>query len=82
LEGLNLPADRKAAQSAMPGLDLKDAIAVETAIARLNDEYRQAGKTITDVETTQRRYTVQLNEAQNAATVASSKVKTLSERVE
>ena len=82
LEGLNLPADRKAAQSAIPGLDLKDAIAVETAIARLNEEYRQAGKTITDVETTQRRYTVQLNEAQNAVTVTSSKVKTLSERVE
>lgn len=74
LEGLNLPADRKAAQEAMPGLDLKSADAVAAAIAQLNSEYTQASKAVTDAESTQRKYVKQLGEATNAATVARSKV--------
>jgi hypothetical protein len=38
-------------------LNLKDAEAVNAAISRLNEEYSQMGKTITDVENTQRKYT-------------------------
>ena len=78
LDGLNLPADRAAAQAAVPGLDLKNIQAVETELTRLNDQYREASKTVTDAEATQRRYGQQLTAAQNAATVASSKITTLS----
>ena len=77
LEGLNLPGDRKAAVAAVPGLNPSDAQAVADAIARLNDEYRQASKTVTDTEATQRRYNSQLNDANNAAGVASGKVTAL-----
>lgn len=81
LDGLNLPADRAAAQAAVPGLDLKNIQAVETELTRLNDQYREASKTVTDAEATQRRYGQQLTAAQNAATVASSKITTLSSTV-
>ena len=85
LAGMNLPADRKAAAAAAAdprGLDiqsvnLKDAASVQSTIDRLTEAYRQAGKTITDVEATQRRYNSQLNDANNAAGVASGKVTTL-----
>jgi hypothetical protein len=50
LKGLNLPGDRRAAVAAVPGLNPSDAQAVADAIARLNDEYRQANKTVTDTE--------------------------------
>jgi chromosome segregation ATPase len=82
LAGLNLPADRKAAALAAPDLDLKNAEAVAATIARLNEEYSQVSKTITDVESTQRRYIKQLNEANNAETVASAKVDSLNSSVE
>ena len=78
LEGLNLPADRKAAQGAMPvGMDLKSAGDVEAAIAQLTAQYAQASKAVTDAEATQRRYTKQLHEASNGATVAQAKVNNL-----
>lgn len=78
LDGLNLPADRAAAQAAVPGLDLKNAQAMEAELARLNDQYREASKAVTDAEATQRRYGQSLATAQNAATLASSKITTLS----
>ena len=81
LEGLNLPGDRKAAVAAMPDLNPSDTQAVADAIARLNDEYRQASKTVTDTEATQRRYNSQLTDANNAAQLASGKVTTLTSTV-
>jgi hypothetical protein len=77
LAGLNLPADRMAAKQAAPGLDLGNAQAVADEITRLGDAYSQASKAVTDAESTQRRYSKQLNEANNAAAVASSKVTAL-----
>ena len=74
---MNLPADRKAAQAAVPGLDLKDAQAIQTEIARLGEEYRVASKAVTDAESTQRNYGKQLREASNAALVAKNKVSDL-----
>ena len=84
VEGLNLPKDRVAAQGVANGLgiDLKDTKAVEATLARLNDQYREASKVVTDAEATQRRYSTQLNEAQNAATVASGKVGALETSVQ
>lgn len=77
LAGMNLPADRKAAQAAVPGLDLKDAQAIQAEIARLGEEYRIASKAVTDAESTQRNYGKQLREASNAALVAKNKVSDL-----
>ena len=84
VEGLNLPKDRAAAQGVANGLgiDLKDTKAVEATLTRLNDQYREASKVVTDAEATQRRYSTQLNEAQNAATVASGKVGALETSVQ
>ena len=78
LEGLNLPADRKAAQAAMPeGLDLKSTKDVEFAIAQLTAQYAQASKVVTDAESIQRKYTKELSNASNNATVAQAKVNDL-----
>lgn len=82
LKGLNLPADRKAASIAAPDVDLKSAQEVEAAIARLTAEYGQASKAVTDAEATQRKYTKQLSESTNGATVAESKVTALKEEVD
>ena len=84
VEGLNLPKDRAAAQGVAQGLgiDLKDTKAVEATLTRLNNQYREVSKVVTDAEATQRRYSTQLNEAQNAATVASGKVNALETSVQ
>lgn len=82
LAGLNLPADRNAAKKVVaPGFDLGNTQAVADEIARLTAEYTTASKAVTDAESTQRRYSKQLNEATNAATVASGKVTTLKQSV-
>lgn len=81
LVGLNLPADRMAAKKVAPRLDLGNAQAVADEITRLGDAYSQASKAVTDAESTQRRYSKQLNEANNAAAVASSKVTALQQSV-
>jgi hypothetical protein len=47
---MNLPADRRAAASLMPELDLKDAKAVEQAIQDLKDKYVEKSKAVTDAE--------------------------------
>jgi hypothetical protein len=78
LDGLNLPADRNAAKKVVaPGFDLGNTQAVADEIARLTAAYSTASKAVTDAESTQRRYSKQLSEATNAATVASGKVTTL-----
>lgn len=82
LEGMNLPADRRAATKLVPDLDLGNAQAVADTISRLGEEYVQAKKNITDVESTQRKYTNQLSEASTAATVASAKVNDLEGNVQ
>lgn len=82
LEGQNLPADRAAAASAVPGLDLKDTKAVQAEIARLQQEYLSASKAVTDAENTQRRYNKQLNEANNVAQITRDKVSNLENTVE
>ena len=81
LEGMNLPADRKAAAVAMPDLDLKDTQAVQAAIAQLGTEYSQASKKITDAEATQRRYTKSLGEWENKAQVTKNTVSNLEQTV-
>lgn len=81
LAGLNLPADRMAAKKAVPGLELGNAQAVADEITRLGDAYSQASKAVTDAESTQRRYSKQLNEANNTAAVASGKVAALQQSV-
>lgn len=82
LTGLNLPADRNAAKKVVaPDFDLGNAQAVADEIARLTAEYTTASKAVTDAESTQRRYSKQLSEATNAATVASGKVTTLKQSV-
>ena len=77
MAGLNLPADRTAVRKAAPELDLGNTQAVADEIVRLGDAYSQASKAVTDAEDTQRRYSKQLNEANNAAAVASGKVAAL-----
>lgn len=77
LEGMNLPADRQAAASLMPKVDLEDTKAVEQAIQDLKNEYIEKSKAVTDAENIQRKYTNQLGEANNAVTVAKSKVESL-----
>ena len=78
LDGLSFQADRNAAKKAVaPGFDLGNAQAVADEIARLTAEYTTASKAVTDAESTQRRYSKQLTEATNTATVASGKVAAL-----
>ena len=84
LAGLNLPADRKAAQSVaatVPGLDLKNAQSVQNALDQLGEEYKEIEKVVADAESTQRRYSGQLKDAEIAASTASTKVENLRTKV-
>lgn len=77
LGNLNLPADKKAAQAAMPELDLESAKDVSAAIEELSTKHSQASKAVTDATAVYRKYDKQMQETANASSLAQTKVDNL-----
>jgi hypothetical protein len=74
LGGLNLPADKKAAQAVMPELDLNSTKDVSAAVEELSTQYSQASKAATDATAVYRKYDKQMQETANASSLAQTKV--------